>query len=78
MVITEKSIISKIEVLEDGQIQVQRANLILRDGVVIAKEYHRHVLAPGDSLVKEDTRVRAVATAVHTPEVVQAFVAARK
>ena len=73
MTITEKSIISKIEVLEDGQIQVQRANLILRDGVEIARQYHRHVLAPGARLTNQDTRVAAVATVVWTPAVVTAY-----
>lgn len=69
MTITEKSIISKIEVLEDGQIQVQRANLVLRDGVEISKELHRHVLEPGDTLVLEDARVAAVAAVAWTPQV---------
>ena len=73
MALTEKSVISKIEVLEDGQIQVQRANLVLRDGVIIAKEYHRHVLAPGDSLSEEDARVQAIAAVVQTPGVVAEF-----
>ena len=72
MAITEKSVISKIEVLEDGQIQVQRANLVLRDNVEIAKEYHRHVLEPGQSTVAEDARVQAVASAVWTPAVIAA------
>jgi len=73
MGLTEKSIISKIEVLVDGQIQVQRANLVLRDGVEIAREYHRHVLAPGDNLTGQDVRVAAVAKTVWTPDVVTAY-----
>lgn len=64
MAITEVSVIDKIEVLEDGQIQVRRANKVLRDGVEIAKTYHRHVLAPGDDLTGQDARVIAVAQAV--------------
>lgn len=71
--ITEKSIISKIEILEDGQIQVQRANLVLRDGTVIAKEYHRQVLAPGDSLASQDANVAAHARLAWTPAVVAAY-----
>ena len=77
MAYTEKSVISKIEVLEDGQIQVQRANLVLRDGVVIAKEYNRHVLEPGVSLTAEDARVATVAGVMWTPAVVEAFKAAK-
>ena len=62
--ITELSIIDKIEVLEDGHIQIRRADKVLRDGVEIAKTYHRSVLAPGDNLTNQDPRVIAVANAV--------------
>ena len=61
---SEVSVIDKIEVLEDGQIQVRRADKILRDSVEIAKTYHRHVLSPNDNLTNEDPRVIAVAKAV--------------
>ena len=61
--ITELSVIDKIEVLEDGQIQVRRADKVLRDGVEIAKTYHRHVLAPGDDLTGQDNRVILIARA---------------
>ena len=64
MAIIELSVIDKIEVLEDGQIQVRRADKVLRDGVEIAKTYHRSVLAPGDDLTNQDPRVVAVALAV--------------
>jgi urease accessory protein UreE len=62
--ITELSTIDKIEVLEDGQIQVRRADKVLRDGTEIAKSYHRHVLAPGDDLTGQDAKVIAIATAM--------------
>ena len=63
MGIIEQSVIDKIEVFEDGQIQVRRADKVLRDGVEIAKTYHRHVLAPGDDLAGQDAKVVAVAQA---------------
>ena len=62
--ITELSVIDIIEVLEDGHIQVRRADKVLRDGVEIAKTYHRQVLAPGDDLSEQDAKVVAVAKAV--------------
>jgi urease accessory protein UreE len=64
--ITELSSIDKIEVLEDGQIQVRRADKVLRDDVEIAKSYHRHVLSPGDDLTGQDAKVAAVAITVWT------------
>ena len=67
------SIIDQIEVTRHGNIQVRRANLIMEDGVEIAKTYHRHVLAPGDDLDGQDERVKAVANAVWTPKVIKEF-----
>lgn len=65
---SEEIIIDKIEVLEDGQIQIRRADRVLKDGVKISETYHRHVIAPGDDVSKEDERVKAVAKAVWTQE----------
>jgi len=71
--LTEDTIIDQITVLADGQIMVRRANLIFRDGVEIAKEYHRHVLAPGADTTKEDSRVQMITAVVHTPAVIAAY-----
>jgi len=74
----ERSVIAQMTVLEDGQIQVQRADKIYRDGVEISKTYHRHVVMPGADLSGEDERVRTIAQVVHTPAVIAAFRAAQK
>jgi dephospho-CoA kinase len=60
---SERSVIDKIEIFEDGQIQVRRADKVLRDGVEISKTYHRYVLAPGDNLTGQDEKVIAIAKA---------------
>ena len=76
MALTELAVISQITALEDGQIQVRRSRRVY-DGVeMIAEQYHRHVVIPGDSVVSEDPRVRAVAQVLHTPEVIAAWKAA--
>ena len=59
--------------LEDGQINVKRSTFVLRDGVRIAEQIHRHVLAPGDDTTLEDARVQAVASLLWAPEVIQAY-----
>lgn len=71
----EQSVIDKIEVLEDGQIQVRRADRVLKDGVKISETYHRHVIAPDQDITNEDARVKAVAEAVWTKEVKDAYIA---
>lgn len=73
MALSEQSVISKIEILEDGQIQVRRADRVLKDGVVIAERFHRHVLEPGSDVSNEDPRVKKAATAFWTKDVLAAF-----
>jgi len=72
-VLEERSVISQITVLEYGNIQVQRADVILRDGVEITRAFHRHVVIPGQDLTREDERVRDIAVVVHTPEVIRNY-----
>lgn len=75
MALTERSAIDKIEVLENGIIQVRRADIVERDGLEIAKSYHRWTLTPGQDLTGQEQRVIDVATAVWTAEVVATYTA---
>jgi len=75
MALTERSTIDKIEVLENGIIQVRRADIVERDGVEIAKSYHRWTLTPGQDLTGQEQRVIDVANAVWTAEVVATYTA---
>lgn len=70
MALTERSIIDRIEVLQNGIIQVRQANIIERDGLEIAKSYLRWALSPGQDLTGQDQRVIDIATAVWTEKVV--------
>ena len=63
----------KIEVLENGTIQVRRADVILKDGTEVGRQYHRHVLTPGQDLTNEVERVRSIANVVWTSAVVTAY-----
>ena len=73
MALSEQSIVDKIEVIENGSLQVRTANVILRDDEEISRSFHRHVLPPGSDLTGEDERVTAVANATWTPAVVAAY-----
>lgn len=73
MALTERSTIDRIEVLENGVIQVRRADIVERDGVEIAKSYHRWTLSPGQDLTGQEQRVVDIANAAWTPEVVAAY-----
>ena len=63
----------KIEVLENGTLQVRRADVVLKDGVEVGRTYHRHVLMPGEDVSAEVTRVKNVASVVWTADVVSAY-----
>lgn len=54
MALTERIEIGRREVLADGQIQVRTDTIIEKDGVEISRAFHRHVVAPGDDLTKEE------------------------
>jgi hypothetical protein len=66
-----------IEVVESGVIQVRTKTAIKEDGVEISSKFHRHVVVPGADYSAEDAKVQAIASAVHTPEVINAFNAAQ-
>lgn len=73
----EKQIaVDRIEVLENGSVQVRTKTTIVEDGKQISGSFHRHVVAPGDDYSSQDARVQAICAATHTPEVIEAYKAA--
>ena len=74
----EKQItVDRIEVTENGSVQVRTRTSILEDGKQISSTLHRHVVAPGDDYAGEDTRVQAICAATHTADVIAAYKAAQ-
>lgn len=72
---SEISVIDSVTWRNTGHIEVRKADIVLKDGVEIAKTYHRHVVSPGDPLDNEDESVVAIANALWTPELIAAYVA---
>jgi len=70
-------VVDRIEVLENGSLQVRTKTAIIEDGKQISSAFHRHVVAPGDDYSAEDARVQAICEATHTAEVVAAYQAAQ-
>jgi hypothetical protein len=77
MAITKELIVDRIEVLENGCVQVRTKTAIMEDGKQISGTFHRHVVAPGDDYSAETDRVKAVCAATHTADVVNAYKAAQ-
>jgi hypothetical protein len=63
MALTERTIIDKIEVLENGCIQIRQANLIEKDGLIIAKTFHRYIITPGDDISNKEQIIKDIAEA---------------
>jgi len=73
MALTKETVVDKIEVLENGTLQVRSATRVLEDGEVLSSSFHRHVLAPGADTTNEDAKVVAIANATWTADVVTAY-----
>ena len=64
----------KIEIVGDYKVvQVRTATVIEEDGVELSRNFHRHVVNPGDDLSEQSTEVQDICNAVHTPEVIAAW-----
>jgi len=70
-------VVDLIEVVENGCIQVRTKTAIKENGVEISGTFHRHVVVPGADYSAEDARVKAICTAMHTPQVIAAYKAAQ-
>ena len=77
MALEKVEIVDRVEVLENGCVQVRTKTAILEDGKQISGSYHRHVVAPGADYSAEDAKVQAICAAAHTADVIAAYQAAQ-
>lgn len=76
MALEKVAIVDRIEVVQNGSVQVRTKTAIMEDGKQISSNFRRHVVAPGDDYSGEDARVKAICAATHTAAVVAAYKAA--
>jgi hypothetical protein len=77
MALEKVEVVDRIEVLENGCVQVRTKTAIMEDGKQISGTFHRHVVAPGDDYSAESDRVQAICAATHTADVIAAYAAAQ-
>jgi hypothetical protein len=77
MALEKQIVVDKIEIIENGCVQVRTKTAILEDGQQISGAFRRHVVAPGDDYSQEDARVKAICTVIHTESVVATYRAER-
>ena len=76
MPLTKQTVTDKIEIVgQFNHVQVREAIQVLEDGNVISQSYHRYVVSPLDDTTDKDPKVQAVAAAVHTQEIRDAYTA---
>jgi hypothetical protein len=75
MALVKKTVVDKVEVVgEHKMVQCREATWVEDDGVVVGgKEFHRHVISPGQDVSDEPAETQAIVAAVHTPEVIAAY-----
>ena len=73
MALTEKVEIDRIEIVENGVLQVRQATVIERDGEFVSRTFHRWVLTPDSDISTQEQKVKDIANAAWTNEVKAAY-----
>jgi hypothetical protein len=79
--LTEQTVIDRIEIDERGNLLVRRATFILRDGVRLPGQmtYHRIAYEPGaDISAEDDDRIHKIAALIWTEDVIAAAIQRRE
>ena len=75
MALSKVTVVDKVEVVgEHKMVQCREATWVEDNGVMVGgKNFHRHVISPGDDTTGEPAETIAICNAVHTPEVIAAY-----
>jgi hypothetical protein len=73
MALTEIKSIDQIEIVNDWNIQVRQATVIEKDGVQVARSFHRWVLTPDMDISGQEQKVQDICNAAWTDEVKSAY-----
>jgi hypothetical protein len=73
MALTKEQVIDKVEVVENGTLQVRQVTRIMEDGKELSSSYHRWSFSPGSDVSEQPANVQAIAAAAWTPEVIAAY-----
>lgn len=71
--ITKTKTIDSISVEASGVLSLRETIIFSEDGVEVSRSFHRTSIGPGSDLTGQDPRVIAIANAIWTQDVVQAY-----
>jgi hypothetical protein len=73
MALDKQTLIDKIEVVENGTVQVRQATIIIEDGNQISRTFHRWCIVPSEDYSDQEQKVQDICQVAHTPEVIAAY-----
>lgn len=73
MSLDKQTKIDRVEVIENGTVQVRQATIISENGDQIARTFHRWCIAPGEDYSTQEQQVQDICKVTHTPEVIAAY-----
>ena len=73
MTLDKQVLIDRIEVVENGTVQVRQATIITEDGNQISRTFHRWVITPSQDYSDQEQQVQDICRVAHTPEVIAAY-----
>jgi hypothetical protein len=73
MSLDKQVLIDRIEVVENGTVQVRQATIITEDGNQVSRTYHRWCITPGEDYSTQEQQVQDICKVTHTPEVIAAY-----
>lgn len=65
--------IDRVEVVENGTVQVRQATIISENGNQISRTFHRWCIAPGEDYSTQEQQVQDICKVTHTPEVIEKY-----
>ena len=73
MALDKQTKIDRVEVVENGTVQVRQATIITDNGNQVSRTYHRWCIAPGEDYSTQEQQVQDICRVSHTPEVIAAY-----
>ena len=73
MSLDKQTKIDRIEVVENGTVQVRQATIITEDGNQISRTFHRWCITPGQDYSTQEQQVQDICKISHTPEVTATY-----
>ena len=73
MALDKQTKIDRVEVVENGTVQVRQATIITDDGNQISRTYHRWCIVPSQAYSDQEQQVQDICKVTHTAEVIAAY-----